>query len=113
MCDDPELEVQAASHLIVGAGFAVDGLREHLEGRDDAMRVDVLIPFPAESWQSIRRSWSSAQEIFSSLEVDSESGTSLAPLGPKPVSSRQGARRRTPIGSSTMAETYTHHDEIC
>lgn len=71
-CEDPDEQIQAASRLIVGAGFAVDGLHDHLEGRADEIGVDVLIPFPAEPWSSVRRSWESARAIEEALEAESQ-----------------------------------------
>jgi hypothetical protein len=73
-CEDPDKQNYAASHLIVGAGFAVDGLHDHIEGRSGGINVDVLIPFPAESWRSVRRSWESARVIEEALRSDSERG---------------------------------------
>ncbi len=97
MCDDPDLEDEAASHLIVGSGFAVDGLRDQLDGRgSDGIRVEVLIPFPAEPWKSVRRSWESAREIEESLGADSEGGK----RGVKPSYHRVGA-----LDTSTAFET--------
>jgi hypothetical protein len=79
-CDDPDLEAQASSRLIASAGFAVEGLQEHLEGSGRTNRLDVLIPFPAPSWSSVLRSWESARGIEDVLEVDN--GTSQAKLRP-------------------------------
>lgn len=86
-CEDPDNQSEAASRLIVGAGFAVDGLHDHLEGRGNRMDVDVLIPFPAEPWASIRRSWESAREIEEALGADSDKGLSEV----KPSYHRVGA----------------------
>ena len=70
-CDDPDLEKEATAHLIVGAGFAVGGLGGHLEGRNNnGILVDVLIPFPAEPWSSVHRSWTFARELGECLEVN-------------------------------------------
>lgn len=86
-CVDPDNQALAASKLIVGAGFAVDGLHEHLEGRGNQMGVDVLIPFPAEPWASVRRSWDSAREIEEALGADPDTGLSEI----KPAHHRVGA----------------------
>jgi len=75
-CADPDDQSAAASHLIVGAGFAVDGLHDHLEGRSGGVSVDVLIPFPADPWRSVRRSWESARAIEEALGADPEKASS-------------------------------------
>lgn len=75
-CEDPDYQRVAASRLIVGAGFAVDGLHDHLEGRSGGITVDVLIPFPAEPWRSVRRSWESARAIEEALGSDPDAGRS-------------------------------------
>jgi len=75
-CEDPDLQSAAASHVIVGAGFAVEGLQEHVGNRAGAINVDVLIPFPAEPWRSVRRSWESAHAIEEALGADPEKGLS-------------------------------------
>lgn len=86
-CEDPDNQSMAASRLIVGAGFAVDGLHDHLEGRGNQMKVDVLIPFPAEPWDSVRRSWESAREIEEALGADPDKGLSQV----RPTYHRVGA----------------------
>jgi hypothetical protein len=86
-CEDPDNQNAAASRLIVGAGFAVGGLHDHLEGRGNRMEVDVLIPFPARPWASIRRSWESARAIEEALGADSDKGLSQV----KPKYHRVGA----------------------
>lgn len=96
MCDDPEQETKAASRLIVGAGFAVDGLREYLEGRNDGIQVEVLIPFPAGPWRSVHRSWESAKEIEESLAADPDNEN----VGVKPSYHRVGA-----LDTSTAFDT--------
>lgn len=73
-CDDPDHESAAASRLIAGAGFAVDGLHEHLEGRANQIGVHILLPFPADSWKSVSRSWESARKIAEALGADSDKG---------------------------------------
>ncbi len=75
-CEDPDNQSAAASRLIVGAGFAVDGLHDHLAGRSGGISVDVLIPFPAQPWHLIRRSWDSAREIEEALDADQNQGLS-------------------------------------
>lgn len=75
-CADPDHQSAAASRLIVGAGFAVDGLHDHLEGRSGGVSVDVLIPFPADPWRSVRRSWESARAIEEALGADPDQGRS-------------------------------------
>lgn len=75
-CDDPDEQEKAASRLVVGSGFAVDGLHDHLEGRSGGIDVDVLIPFPAEPWRSVRRSWESARAIEDALGIGSGEGVS-------------------------------------
>ncbi len=75
-CEDPDHQSKAASRLIVGAGFAVDGLHDHLEGRSGGIGVDVLIPFPAQPWRSVRRSWESARRIEEALGADPDRGLS-------------------------------------
>ena len=75
-CADPDHQSAAASRLIVGAGFAVDGLHDHLEGRSGGVSVDVLIPFPADPWHSVRRSWESARAIEEALGADPDQGRS-------------------------------------
>lgn len=74
-CEDPDHQSAAASRLIVGAGFAVDGLHDHLEGSSGGITVDVLIPFPADPWKSVRRSWLSAQAIEEALGSDPDKGS--------------------------------------
>lgn len=69
-CEDPDNQSMAATHLIVGAGFAVDGLHDHLAGRSGGISVDVLIPFPAQPWRLVRRSWESARAIEEALGSD-------------------------------------------
>ncbi len=64
--DDPDDGRPSADHQIVGAGFAVDGLSAHLEGRGNHIRVDVMIPFPA-PWAYAHRSWESARAIAEAL----------------------------------------------
>lgn len=86
-CDDPDNQTRAASRLIVGAGFAVDGLHDHLEGRGNQMAVDILIPFPAGPWASVRRSWESARAIEEALGADPDKGLSEI----KPTYHRMGA----------------------
>lgn len=73
-CEDPDYQSEASSRLIVGAGFAVDGLHDHLEGRGSRMDVDVLIPFPADHWSSVRRTWESTREIAEALGADPDQG---------------------------------------
>ncbi|MCG3195735.1 MAG: hypothetical protein GHCLOJNM_00202 [bacterium] len=75
-CVDPDKQRVAASRWIVGAGFAVGGLHVHLEGRGSGINVDVLIPFPAEPWRSVRRSWESARAIEEALGSDPENSMS-------------------------------------
>ena len=75
-CEDPDKQDEAASRLVVSAGFAVDGLHDHLEGRSGDIAVDVLIPFPAGPWRSVRRSWESAREIEEALGYDPDKGLS-------------------------------------
>lgn len=72
-CEDPDNQNAAASRLIVGAGFAVDGLHDHLAGRSGGISVDVLIPFPAQPWHLISRSWESARAIEEALDSDPNS----------------------------------------
>ncbi|MFU8892692.1 MAG: hypothetical protein ACNA8L_03600 [Luteolibacter sp.] len=86
-CEDPDNQIAAAARLIVGAGFAVDGLHDHLEGQGSRMEVDVLIPFPAEPWTSVRRSWESARTIEEALGADPDN--ELAEV--KPIHHRMGA----------------------
>ena len=87
-CVDPDNQSQATSKLIVGAGFAVGGLHEHLEGRRGTqMEVDVLIPFPAVPWASVSRAWDSAREIEEALGADPDKGLSEI----KPSHHRVGA----------------------
>lgn len=97
-CEDPDNQSAAAARLIVGAGFAVDGLHDHLEGRGNRMEVDVLIPFPAEPWTSVRRSWESARTIEEALGADPDNG--LAEV--KPAHYRMGA-----------LDTSTAFDRLC
>lgn len=92
-CDDPDLEEAAHARLIVGTGFAVEGLQEHLRGR---AQVDVLIPFPAEPWSSVRRAWESAKAIEDSLEADPDQH----PVGMAPSHHRVGA-----LDTSTAFDT--------
>lgn len=75
-CEDPDNQSAAASRLIVGTGFAVDGLHDHLEGRSGGISVDVLIPFPAQPWELVRRSWESARAIEEALDADPDKGLS-------------------------------------
>jgi hypothetical protein len=72
-CEDPEQQELAAKQLIVGAGFAVSGLHDYLEGHNE-ISVEVLIPFPAAPWKTVRRSWESARAIEEALGSDSETG---------------------------------------
>jgi len=74
--DDPDTQKSAASHQIVGAGFAVEGLHDYLEGRGNRTRVDVMIPFPATPWDSVQRSWDSARGIAAALGVDTDHDSS-------------------------------------
>ncbi len=75
-CDDPDIQTDAASRIIVGAGFAVEGLQEHVENRGGTINVNVLIPFPAEPWRSVRRSWESAHAIEQALGAVPDRGLS-------------------------------------
>lgn len=81
----------------------------------EKLNLDILVPFPAEPWQSVRRSWKSAHEIekelggvnsdrrpnyhrvpaldasaaferLLSLTNSGKQPSALAPLGPKPTS---------------------------
>lgn len=75
-CEDPDNQSDAAAHLIAGAGFAVDGLHAHLAGRAGGVSVDVLIPFPAQQWHLVRRSWESARAIEEALDANQDKGLS-------------------------------------
>lgn len=75
-CNDPDKQDAAASRLVVSTGFAVDGLHDHLEGRSGGIAVDVFIPFPADPWRSVRRSWESARAIEEALGYDPDKGLS-------------------------------------
>lgn len=86
-CEDPDKLIDAASHLIVGAGFAVEGLHDYLEGGSGEIDVNVVIPFPAEPWRSVRRSWETARLIEEALGADA--GKGLSEL--KPVYHQVGA----------------------
>jgi len=69
---DPALQQEVDSHLIICAGFVVDGLAAYLKNRTSAMRRSMLIPFPAEQWSSVRRSWESARSIDESLQIGND-----------------------------------------
>lgn len=111
--EDVETEAEAEKSLIISIGFMVGGLVEYLSEPKDDLRLDLLIPFPAEPWDSVHRSWISARLIESefgqgeknlsyhrvpaldaSMAFDrllslTDSGAkpaALAPLGPKPTS---------------------------
>ena len=73
-CDDPDIERSANARLIVNAGFAADGLREHLDGSSPELQVDLLIPFPAMPWKSVARSWESARVIEEGLQIEGKTG---------------------------------------
>jgi hypothetical protein len=79
MCDDPDVEKTAATHLIINPGFAVEGLRSYLADCDHRIKLDILIPFPAEPWRSVRRAWESARDIEECLQIDRE-GRHHAPM---------------------------------
>jgi hypothetical protein len=66
---DPDLQQEVDSHLIICAGFVVDGLAAYLKNRTSATRRSMLIPFPAEEWATVRRSWESARSIDESLQL--------------------------------------------
>lgn len=65
----------------------VGGLIEHLADRTDGFSPSILIPFPAEPWSSVRRSWESARSIEESLQVSKEDGAG----GRTPTYRRVGA----------------------
>jgi hypothetical protein len=73
-CDDPDIEKEANARLIVNAGFAADGLREHLDGSGPELQVDLLIPFPTMPWKSVARSWESARVIEQGLQIEDRTG---------------------------------------
>jgi hypothetical protein len=113
--ENMEIEKQAEKSLIISTGFMVGGLVEHLSGPKDDLTLDLIIPFPAEPWDSVRRAWSSARLIEDELKSENASKhpayyrvpaldgsaafdrllsltkagkkpAALAPLGPKPTS---------------------------
>ena len=71
---DPDIESEVDSRLIVNAGFMVGGLIEHLENRRGGLSASILIPFPADLWSSVQRSWESARSIEESLQIMDERG---------------------------------------
>lgn len=111
--EDVKTEAEAEKSLIISVGFMVGGLVEYLSEPKDDLGLDLLIPFPAEPWNSVHRAWISARLIedelrkgdrnpsyhrvpaldaslaFDRLLSLTYSGTkpaALAPLGPKPTS---------------------------
>lgn len=114
-CIDDALEKEAEKHLIINTGFVVGGLVDYIKEPREELDLDILVPFPAEPWQSVRRSWKSAHDIEKELggvnsdrrpnyhrvpALDASTAfdrllsltnfgkqpSALAPLGPKPTS---------------------------
>ena len=113
--EDMTTEAQAEKSLIISTGFMVGGLVEYLSGPKDDLSMDLMVPFPAEPWDSVHRAWSSARLIENELAIGNsskrpayhrvpaldgstafdrllsitqfgEKPAALAPLGPKPTS---------------------------
>jgi hypothetical protein len=113
--EDMAAESEAEKSLIISTGFMVGGLVEYLSGPKDELSLDLIIPFPAEPWDSVHRAWISARLIedelrrgnaprsptyhrvpaldgaaafdrLLSLTTFGRKPAALAPLGPKPTS---------------------------
>lgn len=76
---DPDIQGDIDKHLVINTGFVVGGLAEHLRNRSSPPRRSILIPFPADHWSSVRRSWESARLIEDSLQIPKEEGAKKAP----------------------------------
>jgi hypothetical protein len=69
---DPDIQADIDANLIISAGFVVGGLVKQLENRSSAPKVSLIIPFPANDWNAVRRSWISARQLEDSLQLPKE-----------------------------------------